>query len=42
MDIANGVELNYDDIIKRTLDSIELDESLPATDTTFSKMKALE
>jgi hypothetical protein len=42
MDIANGVELNYDDIIKRTLDSLELDESLPATDTTYSKMKAQE
>jgi hypothetical protein len=42
MNIASGVELNYDDIIKRTLDSIELDESLPATDTTYSKIKALE
>jgi len=38
MDLAPGTELNYDKILHPLLESIEIDESLPDSYTTFAKM----
>ena len=38
MDVAPGINLDYDTILRPLLDSIDVDESLPDTHTTFSMM----
>lgn len=38
MDMAPGIELEYDKILRPLLESIEIDETLPNTYTTFSIM----